>query len=29
LQARGYDGHRLGAVLGGNWLRVFRKGLPN
>jgi membrane dipeptidase len=29
LQARGYDGKRLGAVLGGNWLRVFRKGLPN
>jgi membrane dipeptidase len=28
LQARGYDGDRLEAVLGGNWLRVFRKGLP-
>jgi membrane dipeptidase len=28
LQARGYAGDRLEAVLGGNWLRVFRNGLP-
>jgi membrane dipeptidase len=28
LRARGYVGDRLDAVLGGNWLRVFRKGLP-
>jgi membrane dipeptidase len=28
LQARGYHGGRLDAVLAGNWLRVLRKGLP-
>jgi membrane dipeptidase len=28
LASRGYEGDRLDAVLGGNWLRVFRRGLP-
>ena len=28
LQARGYEGHRLDAVLGDNWLRILRRGLP-
>jgi membrane dipeptidase len=28
LAARGYEGERLAAVLGANWLRVFRRGLP-
>ena len=28
LSARGYEGRRLYDVLGGNWLRVFRKELP-
>lgn len=28
LEARGYAGDRLEAVLGANWLRVFRRGLP-
>ena len=28
LQRRGYDGDRLEAILGGNFLRVFREALP-
>lgn len=28
LRARGYDGDRLAAVLGGNFLRVLRRALP-
>lgn len=28
LQTRGYESERLEAVLGGNWLRVLRRGLP-
>jgi membrane dipeptidase len=28
LAVRGYDGDRRAAVLGENWLRVFRRGLP-
>ena len=28
LRARGYTGDRLDAVLGGNWLRILRNGLP-
>jgi len=27
LRARGYEGERLGAILRGNWLRVFRDAL--
>ncbi len=29
LERRGYTGQRLGAILAGNWLRVFRSGLPD
>lgn len=29
LRARGYQGDRLDAVLGGNFLRVFRRALPS
>jgi membrane dipeptidase len=28
LTSRGYAGDRLDAVLGANWLRLFRRGLP-
>jgi microsomal dipeptidase-like Zn-dependent dipeptidase len=28
LAARGYEGDRLDAVLGCNWLRLFRRALP-
>jgi membrane dipeptidase len=28
LEAEGYGPERLDAVLGGNWLRLFRRGLP-
>jgi membrane dipeptidase len=28
LQARGYEDHRLAAVLADNWLRTLRRGLP-
>ena len=28
LERRGYEGERLDAILAGNWLRVFRSGLP-
>jgi membrane dipeptidase len=29
LRDRGYTGERLEAVLGGNFLRVFRAALPS
>jgi microsomal dipeptidase-like Zn-dependent dipeptidase len=28
LEMSGYTGERLEAVLGGNWLRLLRQGLP-
>jgi membrane dipeptidase len=28
LRQRGYEGQRLAAILGGNWLRLFRATLP-
>lgn len=28
LRARGYEGERLAAILGGNWLRLLREALP-
>lgn len=28
LRERGYDGDRLEAILGGNWLRILRESLP-
>ncbi len=28
LGGRGYEGERLDAILGGNWLRLFRGALP-
>jgi microsomal dipeptidase-like Zn-dependent dipeptidase len=28
LRERGYEGERLAAILGGNWLRLFRESLP-
>ena len=28
LKGRGYTGERLEAILAGNWLRIFRAGLP-
>jgi membrane dipeptidase len=28
LRERGYDGERLDAITGGNWLRVLRASLP-
>jgi microsomal dipeptidase-like Zn-dependent dipeptidase len=28
LRRRGYDGERLDAILGGNLVRLFRRGLP-
>jgi membrane dipeptidase len=28
LQKRGYDGHRLDAIMSANWLRVLRETLP-
>jgi microsomal dipeptidase-like Zn-dependent dipeptidase len=28
LRSRGYDGHRLDAILSTNWLRILRTALP-
>jgi microsomal dipeptidase-like Zn-dependent dipeptidase len=28
LRVRGYEDERLAAVLGDNWLRLLRQGLP-
>ena len=28
LRERGYEGDRLAAILGGNWLRLLREALP-
>jgi microsomal dipeptidase-like Zn-dependent dipeptidase len=28
LRERGYEGERLAAILGGNWLRLLREALP-
>jgi microsomal dipeptidase-like Zn-dependent dipeptidase len=28
LRARGYEGDRLAAILGGNFVRLFRSALP-
>jgi membrane dipeptidase len=28
LERRGYEGERLDAILGGNWLRLFHRALP-